>query len=107
MVRTPAWKRPPVQTALVPGEAARPYAEPDHTRGEEWPGKQAQTKQLSLFDTTFVTMHDNDHDTATRSHGTMPRPPPPQTQTTMIRFMCLTASLDDDDSVSDEEGRSR
>lgn len=87
-----------VQTALVPGKAAGVYEEPDHSRGEEWPGKQAQTKQLSLFETTFV---DQRHHT-TRTPSVAPLRPPPKKQTSMVRFLYATASPESED---DEDER--
>lgn len=44
-------KRELVQSTLVPGREAGEYCEPDASAGEEWPGRQAPTRQLSLFDT--------------------------------------------------------
>jgi len=43
-----------IQQALVPGRPAGPYREPNHSLGASaWPGKQAPTRQLSLFDASF------------------------------------------------------
>ena len=36
------------QATLVPGVAAGAYQKPDHSEGEEWPGKQSEMRQLSL-----------------------------------------------------------
>lgn len=109
-MRPSSWQNA-VQTALVPGKLAGAYEEPDHSRGEEWPGKQPETKQLSLFDTTFVTNQNNHHDTA---RGPSPPPRRPTTtataqrQTSMVRFMYVTLSTNDDDDASrSAEGKSR
>jgi len=54
--------RPPADAAAASGprfaqldlvtkdRAARVYAVPDHSLGEQWPGRQRATKQLSLFE---------------------------------------------------------
>jgi len=44
-----AGKRALVQRAIVPGEEAGEYCEPDLSAGDAWPGKQPPTRQLTLF----------------------------------------------------------
>ena len=84
----------PVQTALVPGQSAGAYAQPDHTPGEQWPGRQPPTKQLSLFETALLARAKD----ANAPHAARaPRPPPrPQKQTSMVRFMYIQTTPDDE-----------
>ena len=44
-----AAKRALVQRAIVPGEEAGEYSEPDLSAGDAWPGRQTPTRQLTLF----------------------------------------------------------
>jgi len=85
-----------VQRALIPGERAGPYQEPDHAAGEAaWPGKQAPTRQLSLFGTEASVK------TPDRPRRADPTPSPTQARTTQTRLTTFVGFPPSSPSPSD------
>lgn len=88
-----------VQRALIPGERAGPYQQPDHAAGAAaWPGKQAPTRQLSLFGTEASV---KTPDRPRRADPTTPSPT--QARTTQTRLTVFVGYSPSSPSPSDAE----
>ena len=95
-----------VQRALPGVVAATAYTPPDHAPGEQWPGAQRPTRQLSLLE---LTSFRRPCDAAEASEGAVaaktPRPPPPATRQAPSRKRCAPAATSSPAAeVSDDEG---
>lgn len=69
-----------VQLALSPGAgpsaAVAEYTAPDHSVGEQWPGTQRPTRQLSLFEVTKLRAPASTTDGPSRAISKAERPRP-------------------------------